>query len=113
MPMQPLGKRRADLATVCGLVIAGSGIVGGLLMEGGRIKDILQITAAFIVIGGTLGAVLVSTPLAVVTGAVRRFRHVVFDRGQSPNAVIVEIIEYATKARKNGLVSLELDAAKI
>jgi chemotaxis protein MotA len=82
-------------------------------MEGGQIRDIFQITAAFIVIGGTLGAVLVSTPLEVVTGAVRRFRHVVFDRGRSPNALIAEIIGYATKARRQGLVSLERDAARI
>jgi chemotaxis protein MotA len=112
MPMRR-GNPRADLATICGVVIACTGILGGLLMEGGRIKDVMQITAAFIVIGGTLGAVLVSTPLAVVTGAARRFRHVVFDRGHSPNALIEEIIAYATKARKNGLVSLELEAAKI
>ena len=111
--MRRRGRLRADVATVCGLVIAGTGVVGGLLMEGGRIKDILQITAAFIVLGGTLGAVLVSTPLPVVTGAVRRFRNVVFDRGDSPNALIEEIIGYATKARRAGLVSLEFDASKI
>jgi chemotaxis protein MotA len=113
MPMRPRGNPKADLATISGVVIACTAVLGGLLMEGGQIRDILQVTAAFIVIGGTLGAVLVSTPLAVVVGAVRRFGNVVFDRGRSPNALIVEIIGYATKARKNGLVSLEFEAAKI
>src|SRR5258707_15790612 len=104
MPMRSRANPKADLATISGVVIACTAVLGGLLMEGGQIRDILQVTAAFIVIGGTLGAVLVSTPLEVVTGAVRRFRNVVFDRGQSPNALIVEIIAYATKARKHGLV---------
>lgn len=104
---------KPDFTTISGVVIACTAILGGLLMEGGQIRDILQITAAFIVIGGTLGAVLVSTPLAVVMGAVRRFRNVVFNRGHSPNTLIDEIIAYATKARKHGLVSLERDAAKI
>jgi chemotaxis protein MotA len=113
MPMRQRWSPRADLASISGVVIACSAVLGGLLMEGGQIGDIFQITAAFIVIGGTLGAVLVSTPMAVVTGAVRRFRHVVLDRGRSPNALIVEIIGYATKARRQGLVSLERDAAKI
>jgi chemotaxis protein MotA len=113
MATAPRQKAKADLATVCGLVIAGSGILGGLLLEGGRIKDIAQITAAFIVLGGTLGAVLVNTPLPILAGAVKRFRHVLFDRSQAPDALIDEIIGYATKARKNGIVSLENDAEKI
>jgi chemotaxis protein MotA len=41
-------------------VLAIGGIVGGLQLEGGRIKDISQLTAAFIVLGGTLGALMVS-----------------------------------------------------
>lgn len=113
MALQPRNRVKADLATICGLVIACSGILGGLLLEGGQIKDIAQLTAAFIVLGGTLGAVLVNTPLPILTGAVKRFRHVLVDRTRPPNALIDEIIGYATKARKNGIVSLERDAERI
>jgi chemotaxis protein MotA len=113
MASPPRKNVKTDLATISGLVIAGSGILGGLLLEGGQIRDIAQFTAAFIVFGGTLGAVLVSTPLAILTGAVKRFRHVLVARGRSPDALIDEIISYATKARKNGIVSLERDAEKI
>lgn len=104
---------KADVATICGVVIACSGILGGLILEGGRIKDVAQATAAFIVAGGTFGAVLVNTPLGILMGAVRRLRHVVFDRNLSSNSLVDEIIGYATKARKNGLVSLERDAENI
>jgi chemotaxis protein MotA len=104
---------RPDFATVGGILLAFGGIVGGLLMEGGRIKDISQITAAFIVLGGTFGAVMVSTPIRVLKGAALRLIHVLMDNTQSPDAAIEELIVYATKARKNGLVSLEAEALEI
>jgi chemotaxis protein MotA len=104
---------RPDFTTVGGILLAFGGIVGGLLMEGGRIKDISQITAAFIVLGGTFGAVMVSTPIRVLKGAAMRLIHVLMDNTQSPDAVIEELIVYATKARKNGLVSLEAEALEI
>jgi len=104
---------RPDFATLGGIVLAFGGIVGGLLMEGGKIKDISQITAAFIVLGGTFGAVMVSTPMSILNGAVVRLAHVVLDKTQPPDAAIEELIGFATKARKNGLVSLENDAIQI
>jgi len=113
MASRPGKRAKADIATICGLIIAASGIIGGLLLEGGRVKDIAQATAAFIVLGGTFGAVLVNTPLGVVTGAFRRLRHVIFDRTRPTNDLIEEIIDYATKARRNGIVSLEKEAERI
>src|SRR5271170_4761871 len=104
---------RPDLASIGGIALALVGIVGGLLMEGGKIKDISQITAAFIVLGGTLGAVMVSTPMPVLKGAMLRMIHVVLDKTQAPDAAIEQLIGYATKARKNGLVSLEKEAGEV
>jgi chemotaxis protein MotA len=101
---------RPDLATLAGLVVALGGIIGGLLLEGGHIAQILQGTAAMIVFGGTLGAVMVTTPFSVLRGAAKRLLAVFFERAQSPEDAIEEIIGYATKARKNGIVSLETEA---
>ncbi len=53
---------KLDLATVAGLVVGLGGILGGLLLEGGNIREIAAPTALMIVLGGTLGAVMVSTP---------------------------------------------------
>src|SRR5580704_4804375 len=88
---------RPDIATIAGILLAFGGIVGGLLMEGGRIKDISQITAAFIVLGGTFGAVMVSTPIGVLKGALLRMIHVFLDKTQAPDAAIEQLIGYATK----------------
>jgi chemotaxis protein MotA len=105
--------KKADMATFAGLILAFGGIVGGLLLEGGELKDILQYTAAVIVFGGTIGAVLVSTPLPVVMGAIRQLMALFFEKAVTPGSTIEEIITYATKARKNGIVSLEQDAEAI
>jgi chemotaxis protein MotA len=106
-------KARIDLASIGGLVLAFAGILGGLLMEGGKVKDIVQFTAALIVLGGTTGAVMVSTPLSVLRGALQRLAGVFQDRSPDYAAATEEIIGYATKARKNGLVSLEREADMI
>lgn len=101
---------RPDLATIGGILLALGGILGGLLLEGGSLKDVAQTTAALIVLGGTIGAVMVNTPANILLSAVRRLRRVLFEEQQRPAELIDEIIGYATKARRNGLVSLERDA---
>lgn len=104
---------KLDLLTLLGLVLAIGGIVGGLILEGGELKDIAQFTAALIVIGGTIGATFINTPLPVLKGAIRRFRHVFFTPANSRDADIEALIHFANKARKTGLVSLEDELPKI
>ena len=104
---------RPDLASLGGLVVAIGGIMTGLLMEGGKVKDVQQFTAALIVLGGTFGAVMLTTPMGVLLRAVRQLMSVFFASTPSPSGVIDEIIEYATLARKKGIVSLEQQAAAI
>ena len=70
-----------DKASVSGVLLGLVGIIGGLLLEGGKISQILQPTAAMIVFGGTLGAVLIQFPLPVVTGALRRLAGIFFEPG--------------------------------
>jgi chemotaxis protein MotA len=103
-------RKKLDFTTAGGLILALAGILGGLILEGGSIKDVAQITAAMIVLGGTIGAVLVTTPTAVLLRAAKKLSVVFFETVQSPEEVIDEIIQYATKARKGGIVSLEQDA---
>ena len=105
--------KKPDLSTICGLVLALLGIVGGLLLEGGKIKDISQITAAFIVLGGTFGAVMVTFPLRVFIGGFKQLMNVFFEKSEPPTAMIEIIVGFATKARKNGIVALEQDAEAI
>lgn len=107
------GRTRLDFATLAGIVLAVGGILGGLVLEKGSIQDVAQTTAAMIVIGGTIGAVLVTTPLQVFLRALKGLGSVFFERSYSTAEMIETLIQFATKARKNGIVSLEMEAARI
>jgi chemotaxis protein MotA len=87
---------RPDLSTMAGIGLALAGLIGGLLLERGSIQDIAQTTAAMIVLGGTLGAVLVTTPLHVVLRAFKRLGDVFFDSSPPHSLVIDNLIWFAT-----------------
>jgi chemotaxis protein MotA len=102
-----------DKGTMGGLILALAGILGGLTIEGGSVSQILQPTAAMIVLGGTLGAVLVAFPLPVVIASFKRLSNVFFERSRDLESLIQEIVGYANKARKEGIVSLDNYLANI
>ena len=104
---------KPDIATLGGLLLAGGSILGGLLIEGGKITDVAQFTAVMIVLGGTIGAVMVTTPLKTLIRAAKCLGSVFMERSENPQHVIEEIIGYATKARKNSIISLESDLPNI
>jgi len=104
---------RPDLATIGGIALALLGIIGGLMLEKGSVQDVAQGTAAFIVLGGTLGAVLITTPLSVVQRAFRGLGSVFFERPGNTAEIIETLIGFAARARKNGIVSLESEATGV
>ena len=109
-----MGKNlQPDLATFLGLVIALGGIVGGLLLEGGKLSDITQLTGALIVLGGTAGAVMITTPGPTLIGAVRQLKVVFLRPSLSAGETVADILRFAHQARKNGIVSLEENAVAI
>ncbi|MBZ2184163.1 MAG: flagellar motor protein [Bryobacter sp.] len=107
------GRTRLDVMTVFGLLTATAGILGGLILEGGSLHDISQITAAIIVVGGTLGAVCVNTHGPVLNGALKRLKGAFFSAEVPLGQTVEEIVSLANKARKTGLVSLETEIEKI
>ncbi|MGB2592264.1 MAG: flagellar motor protein [Candidatus Acidiferrum sp.] len=102
-----------DKSSFAGLVIALGGILLGLMLEGGRLAQVLQPTAAIIVFGGTIGAVMLQFPLRVVFAAFRHLGQVFFDNSKNPQTLIAEIVGYANKARKDGIVSLDSELESI
>jgi len=102
-----------DKASWGGVVLGRGGIVGGLLLEGGSISQVLQPTAAMIVFGGTAGAVLLQFPLPVVLSAARRLVHVFFQPNHNPGEMVQELVRYANRARREGIVSLDAELENI
>lgn len=101
--------RKLDYATILGLVVAVSGILGGLILEGGRFSDVGQITAALIVLGGTTGAVMITTPLPIFLAAVKKMPDLIWETSILSQSVVDLVLSLAVQARKNGLVSLDRD----
>lgn len=96
-----------DAGSLGGILLALAGIVAGLLLEGGHLGQVLQPTAAMIVFGGTLGAVMLQFPLKTVWAAAQRLAHLFLDRNQGGEALLRQIVGFANKARRNGIVSLD------
>ncbi len=98
-----------DKSSFGGVLIAVVGILAGLLLEGGRLSQIVQPTAALIVFGGTIGAVMLQFPLGIVLTSFKRLKSVFFDTQTDPQEIVKEIVSFAHRARKEGIVSLDRD----
>jgi chemotaxis protein MotA len=106
--MKSAGNRsRPDLATAAGLLLAACGLLGGFLLEGGKPQAILGESAALIVFGGCIGATLVAHPLGEVLSAVKALGRVFFEKPDSCEPVVEQIISLSKQSRKTGLISLE------
>lgn len=102
-----------DKASVSGIALAVGGILAGLLLEGGNLGQILQPTAAIIVFGGTLGAVMLQFPLAIILLAGRQLGSVFVNPRRDPQATIRQLVDFAQKARREGIVSLDAELPEI
>jgi len=102
-----------DKATWGGVVLGLGGIVGGLLLEGGRLSQILQPTAAMIVFGGTAGAILIHFPLSVVLSALRHLVDVFIQPNLRSQELVQELVKFARQARRQGIVSLDSELPRI
>jgi chemotaxis protein MotA len=98
-----------DKATVAGITLSFGGITTGLLLEGGKLSQVLQPTAALIVAGGTIGAVLLQFPLSTVLTAVRNLGIVFFEPRSRARDEINRLTKLAQRARRDGIISLDAE----
>jgi len=106
-------KITVDKSTLGGLALALSGAGIGLLLDGGKLMQVLQPTAALIVFGGTLGAVMVQFPLKIVLQAIRQLRYIFLNTEPETDSLVQNILRYAYKARREGLLSLDAELGRI
>jgi chemotaxis protein MotA len=102
-----------DKASIGGVILAIAGILAGLLIEGGKLSQILQPTAALIVFGGTLGAVLLQFPLTTVAAAFRNLAGIFAAPRKHDSQTVRLLVNFAHKARHNGVVSLDDDLKSV
>ena len=102
-----------DFGTLIGL-LAGIGIVTvGIIAGGGNIYWFMNFNSLLIVVGGTFAATMVNLPLKAVSNVFNILKNVFKGEDYNYSGVIDEIVQKATKARKDGLLSLEADIPKI
>ena len=96
-----------DITTIGGLAAGVGFILLGQLLEGGHVGSIVQDTAAIIVVGGTLGAVMVSFPKKDFVRGMKMFKLAFTDKKEDMSAVTKQIVDLASIARRDGVLALE------
>ena len=104
-----------DITTIFGVLLGLVSILAVQVLETGHMNSIMQLaqgSAAVIVIGGTLAAVITSFPSKDLKRAFRQSIRVL-TKGTKPLAPMVPImVELARKSRREGLLVLEAEALK-
>jgi chemotaxis protein MotA len=95
-----------DLGTVIGVIIACAAVGFGILV-GGNPAALIDVPSALIVIGGAVGATVMSFPLARVLKIHSVVLKSVFGKVPDPVSMIKDLVKYAEVARREGILSLE------
>ena len=82
-------------------------IVGGQILEGGNVASLSQPTALLIVLGGTMGAVMLQSPYATFVRGVRMVRWVWYPPVVDYRLLIKQVSNWSQISRREGLLALE------
>ncbi|MCR9261285.1 MAG: flagellar motor protein [Pseudomonadaceae bacterium] len=96
-----------DIVAIIGVILAFSAILLGNALEGGQLAALLDAPAFIIVVGGTLGAVILQTPWLNLVRASRMFAWVVKPPELDIDKEIERLAAWSKTARREGLLGLE------
>ena len=96
-----------DKISVLGLVLGIVAIIGGQVLEGGHVGSLSQPTALLIVLGGTMGAVMLQSPYATFIRGVKMVRWVWYPPMVDHQQLIKQIASWSQVSRREGLLALE------
>ena len=96
-----------DKISVLGLVLGIVAIVGGQVLEGGHVGSLSQPTALLIVLGGTMGAVILQSPYATFIRGVKMVRWVWYPPVVDHQQLIKQVASWSQVSRREGLLALE------
>jgi chemotaxis protein MotA len=96
-----------DFATIGGLAFAIGMILVGQALEGGHVGSLLQLTAAMIVLGGTIGAVMMSFPLKEFVRGLKMGAGTLKQKKSDLAQILDQVVDLAGVARRDGVLALE------
>lgn len=102
-----------DIATIVGLLLAFGALLIATLMEGGEIVAFINIPAFVIVMGGSLGATVISIPLRQIMGIMKVTRRAFFAQDMDKPRLLNTIVEFARRARREGILALEEESKQV
>lgn len=96
-----------DVLSLIGIILAFVAIVGGNYLEGGHLSALINGPAALIVLGGTLAAALLQSPISAFKRALQIVRWIIFPPRIDLAGGIDRVVNWSLTARKEGLLGLE------
>lgn len=102
-----------DIATIAG-IIAGFGLVlFGTVMAGLSLFDLLDIPSVFITVGGGIASSVIGSPLSRLIDIPKYTKFAFMPRNYNIGQLILQMVAFAERARREGLLSLEDDLANL
>ncbi len=99
-----------DKLSVIGVLIGLGAILVGQQLEGGHIHSLINGPAILIVFGGSIGAVMVQSPVPTFMRALQIVLWVIRPPVQPKSQIIEKIVSWSQVARREGLLGLETQA---
>jgi chemotaxis protein MotA len=102
-----------DIGSLLGILMSFGLILGGNAMEGGHLDSLWAPTALMIVIGGTAGACVLQFPFGVTIASLKSLISIFLPKKVDPRAIIVQLVDFAKRARREGILALEKEIENI
>jgi len=96
-----------DFLSLFGLTLGLAAILLGQYLEGGHISALLNGPAILIVLGGTMGAVMLQSPLGIFLRGMRMMAWTFVPPKVASLQTVEKIVSWSDIARKEGLLGLE------
>jgi chemotaxis protein MotA len=97
-----------DLATIIGLVVAWGAVIYSMFHAShGAMGAYFKPGEIFLVLGGSIGAAMLSMPLHTITSALSFMKKWIFAQHAHVEHIITEMVQYAETARRDGVLALE------
>jgi len=96
-----------DRSSIIGLLIGFLAIIVGQVLEGGHLGSLAQPTAMLIVVGGTLGAVMLQSPYATFVRGMRMLKWILYPPVVNYLQVIQQVTGWSQVSRREGLLALD------
>jgi chemotaxis protein MotA len=109
-------KNGLDLGTVVGIMVGFGSLLTAIILEFNELNpdlgsQFLQVSAILMIIGGSMGATMISFPLEEVTKIPALLSKAFFQSGYDAAEFVDKIVKLTDRARREGILALESEVA--